>query len=511
MTRPAKNRPFDMEIGVRGDVADVVAVLNAPRHSPAVRSRWTVRRLLIASDLVMLLVAFLGAELFYRIDTGTTGRSLSVLAEFAVFAATLPLWVILASAHSLYRHDQDRISHSTAEEVAEILHLVTLGAWLLVTTALVTSWISVDPPKVTLFWVLAVPTLILGRLVVRAAVRRSPGFRQRLLLAGCGAPTDLVVRKISHHPEYGLDLIGVVSFGEEPPAVPSPSDGSRLEVGAIDEILDARAPDRVMVVTSDADNATIGKIVNAARRRGIRIDLIPHGYEVIGPRARLYFLEGLAMTGVGPMDWTKGSRFAKRAIDVVGSAMLLFMTAPVFAVVGFRIWRESGRPIFFRQTRLGAGLEPFTVLKFRSMAVDADQQQHADYMQRALTGRPDESSGGLFKMEHAQTTRIGQWIRRTSLDELPQLINVLRGEMSLVGPRPCVPYETEGYAPQDFDRFAVKPGLTGYWQVVARAHSTPREALDMDVMYVWNWSLGLDLVLLLRTPLAVYRQRRGTL
>ena len=167
--------------------------------------------------------------------------------------------------------------------------------------------------------------------------------------------------------------------------------------------------------------------------------------------------------------------------------------------------------MLFRQRRLGYDMRPFTVLKFRTMRVDTDQEEHRRYIESTLGHDASPNSNGLYKLDRSSSvTRVGRILRKTSLDELPQLFNILAGEMSLVGPRPCLDYETEGFAEHHFERFLVPPGLTGLWQVTARAKSTFGEALDMDVEYVRGWSLSLDLRLLLKTPLSLLRMRATT-
>ena len=153
-------------------------------------------------------------------------------------------------------------------------------------------------------------------------------------------------------------------------------------------------------------------------------------------------------------------------------------------------------------------MHEFTLLKFRTMREGTDDAPHREYLKQIMSVDALPSSNNLYKLERPDAvTRVGRWLRKTSLDELPQLINVVRGEMSLVGPRPAIPYELELYAPHHFERFVVPAGLTGLWQVEARAHSTFGEALELDVIYARSWSLGLDLRLLLRTPLLIFRKR----
>ncbi len=188
-------------------------------------------------------------------------------------------------------------------------------------------------------------------------------------------------------------------------------------------------------------------------------------------------------------------------MDIVVATIGIVITSPLLAFIAWRVHRDSEGPILFRQTRLGLDKHPFTALKFRTMRVDVDPAAHQKYIGDVMDARAAPNANGLYKLEQRDAvTPSGRWLRRTSLDELPQLFNVLRGEMSIVGPRPCIPYETDHFQPHHFERFVVRPGITGFWQVTARAHSTFAEALDMDVAYARGHSFALDLQLLLRTP-----------
>ena len=193
-----------------------------------------------------------------------------------------------------------------------------------------------------------------------------------------------------------------------------------------------------------------------------------------------------------------------RALDIVGSGILLIVLAPLFGLIALAVKLDSSGPALFRQRRLGHEIKPFTVHKFRTMEQGATEDQHREFVTDLINGQAPETSGPRFKMtEDPRVTRCGRLLRRSSLDELPQLWNVLRGEMSLVGPRPPIPYEVEQYPPHWFARFAAKPGLTGLWQVSGRSDVTLEEMVALDIEYIENRSLWLNLKLILLTVPAV--------
>jgi lipopolysaccharide/colanic/teichoic acid biosynthesis glycosyltransferase len=221
--------------------------------------------------------------------------------------------------------------------------------------------------------------------------------------------------------------------------------------------------------------------------------------------------ERISSAGIAPIRRSGVRRGVKRAIDVVGATIGLVLAAPLFVWAAWRIPRETPGPLFYRQRRLGQNMHEFTMLKFRTMAADTDDTPHRAYIERAMSNGNAPAGGELQKLDRVDVvTPAGRWLRRTSLDEVPQFINVLKGDMSLVGPRPCLAYETEYFAPRHYERFLMPAGITGLWQVQVRAYASFPEALEMDVKYVRNWSLGLDLKLLLRTPIEMLRQRRAT-
>jgi len=196
----------------------------------------------------------------------------------------------------------------------------------------------------------------------------------------------------------------------------------------------------------------------------------------------------------------------KRALDILGSSTALVALSPLFVSIAIAIKLTSPGPVLFKQTRIGRLGRPFTFLKFRSMHVDSDSSIHQQYVERLIRREIGDTGRGYKMNDDPRITPLGRWLRTTSLDELPQFLNVLRGEMSLVGPRPPIPYETENYAAWHRLRILeAKPGITGAWQVDGRSRTTFDEMVRMDLAYIRHRSLWLDLKILLRTPLAVFR------
>ena len=472
-----------------------------------VRRGWLLRRLLFVADVAGLCFAFCFAVVF----AFGGGDGFSLAPEAALFAASLPAWIVLAKLHGLYGRDEERADHSTVDDLVGVLHVVTLGTWFFALAGELTAAADPSLARLSIFWAAAIAFVTAGRAAARGACRRSVAYLQNTIIVGAGDVGQLVARKLLLHPEYGINLVGFVDAN---PRARRPELGHVALLGPVDrlpEIVDALDGERVVIAFSSARHDRTLDVVRALRDRDIQIDLVPRLFEVVGPKVDIHTVEALPLIGLPPVRLSPSSRLMKRTIDLVGALVLLLVTAPLFAFIAWRIKRDSPGPVFFRQERLGLNMRPFTVLKFRTMNTGTDDAVHRDYIRRTMSSGASVGDSGIYKLDRGDAvTRSGRWLRRTSLDELPQLINVLRGEMSLVGPRPCLPYETESFAPYHFERFLVPPGITGLWQVAARANSTFGEALDMDVSYARGWTLGLDLRLLGTTPFQVLRQRRAT-
>ena len=465
---------------------------------------------LVVADVVGLFAAFVATALAFGPGTGADNQ-LALAFEYALFGLTLPGWLLAAKLHELYDRDEERTDHSTIDDFVGVLHVITLGVWCLFFGAHVTGLADPELSKAVTFWAVAIVFVTAGRAAARAICRRHPAYAQRTLVVGADDVGQLVARKIRQHPEYGIDLIGLVDSEARP--LRDDLGGAQVvgEVARLEQLVEQHRIDRVVIAFSGEQMDHQAEIVGRLKSLDLQIDIVPRFYEVIGPKADLHAIEGLALIGLPSPKLLPFSRSLKRAVDIAGSLALLTVTAPIFAVAAWCVRRDSPGPVFFRQQRLGIGMQEFTALKFRTMRTDTDDAEHRDFIRKTMTAQALPHSNGIYKLDRSSAiTRSGRWLRKTSLDELPQLLNVLRGDMSLVGPRPCLRYETEHFRAHHFERFNVPAGITGLWQVTARAHSTFGEALDLDVAYARNWSLTLDLLLLLRTPFQLLRQRNAT-
>jgi exopolysaccharide biosynthesis polyprenyl glycosylphosphotransferase len=462
--------------------------------------------LLAASDAVALVAAFLVTIAAVPTAGGRNGVNAEGLALFVV---ALPAWFVAARLYGLYAADPARELLGRAGEWASVGRLMVAGTWLVLAVAWLTGMGQPATARLVVFAALAALFVVSGRAAVRVAARRRSVYSQSAVIVGAGEVGQLVARKLLHHPEYGIDLVG---FVDAPPKRVRREVAGVPVLGVMEDlaaIVRERDVDRVIVAFSTHNDGDVLAHVRPLIRQDVRVDVVPRMFEIIGPDSGLPDVEGIPLFSLESHGRSRLALRVKRAIDIAGASLGLLLAAPVFLWAAWRIPRETAGPVFFRQTRLGAGMNEFTMLKFRTMTVDADASGHRDFVRQSMNG--DAAAGELYKLDrHDVITPTGRWLRRSSLDELPQLWNVLRGDMSLVGPRPCLDYETEHFRPHHFERFGMPAGITGLWQVKARAHAPFAEALEMDVAYVRSWSLGLDLRLILRTPVEMLRQRKAT-
>jgi exopolysaccharide biosynthesis polyprenyl glycosylphosphotransferase len=339
------------------------------------------------------------------------------------------------------------------------------------------------------------------RLLVMAGARvmRRAGHNTRnVLIAGSGPRAAYVESVLLAHPEWGLRVVGFVD--DAPPRGGPAIDASRvLPLGAIEEILADQVIDEVIVAVPRKKLEDIVVVVDAATRAGVPITLLSDVFGDLLPAPRVKRFGALPALSFAPVHHPAGWLAMKRALDVVGAATLLTLAAPLIALSALAIKLSSPGPVFFHQVRCSLNGRLFRMPKLRTMVVDAEQR-------RAELAAHNEMDGPVIKMRHdPRVTAVGRFLRRFSLDELPQLWCVLRGDMSLVGPRPAIPSEVAAYRTAERRRLSMRPGLTCLWQVSGRNKIGFEDWVRLDLEYIDTWSFASDFLILLRTIPAVLR------
>jgi len=496
----------DVVVDGLGAAAEVARPQRTYERSRRQRRGWLVRRMLVLADVVGLTLAFLVTQLAF----GTTGSRNGIVGapEMLVFLCSLPVWIMIARLYRLYDADEERTHHPTTDDIVGVFHLVTIGTWVFFGFLWLTGLAHPQVSRVLTLWALAIVFVTAARAVARVFCRAQPSYVQRTIILGAGDVGQRAARKLLRHPEYGLELVGFVDARPKPrhddlddlPLIGQPTE--------LADIVSEHGIERVLVAFSNDSDEEMLAAVRSLNDFDLQIDIVPRLFELVTSSVKVDGLEGLPLVELPPVRLPRSSWLIKRTLDIVLSGFAIVLTAPLLAYIALRIRLDSPGPVFFRQIRLGRDQREFTALKFRTMRTDVDTDVHRAFIGEIMSEDTARRSNGLYKLERDDAiTKVGHWLRKTSLDELPQLINVVRGDMSLVGPRPCIPYETQYFEPHHFDRFLVPAGITGLWQVTARAHATFREALDMDVAYARGWSLSLDLRLLCRTPWQVLARR----
>jgi exopolysaccharide biosynthesis polyprenyl glycosylphosphotransferase len=469
------------------------------------RRGWIVRRALLAADVIGLLLAYSLAE----IVTGAPANSdkVSPWFELAGFLATIPLWLVLARLFGLYERDEERADHTTVDDATGVFVLVTVGVWLLIVLTWVTRLANPYMPKLLAFWVAAVVLVSLSRAVTRSCVRRSDAYQQNTVLVGAGDIAQLLASKIQRHHEYGINLLG---FVDEPPRSLRDDVGDLAVLGDIKElprVVDELDVERVIVAFAGQTQGKLLEDLRLLRTKDVQIDVVPRFFDIVGPGADFHAIEGFPLVGLPAARLPRSSVMLKRALDFAGSAAGLLLLLPLFAFVAVRIKLDSPGPVFYRHERVGRGGRRVDVFKFRTMKLESsrgeryggDEAEHAfSELMANPTLREEWEASYKFK-DDPRVTRFGAFLRRTSIDELPQFINVLLGDLSLVGPRPVTIEEIDRYGAAGRELLNVKPGITGYWQINGRSDLDYADRVRLDLAYVGDWSLGLDLSILGKT------------
>jgi exopolysaccharide biosynthesis polyprenyl glycosylphosphotransferase len=469
------------------------------------RRGWLVRRALLAADVAGLGGAFAVADLLYQAHSNKAG-ALSPSVETAMFLLSLPFWVVAIKLYGLYDKDEERTDHSTTDDFSRMFHLLTVCTFLFYAVARLASWWSLEFAKLFVFWIIAIAGVTILRVAARAYCRRHITYLQNAIIIGAGDVGQTIARKLLKHPEYGINLVGFVDANprerqhglEHLTLLGNPDDLPRLI-----RLLDVERV--IYAFAAESHNESI-EMIRKLNELGVQVDVVPRFFELLSPTADVHAIEGLPIWSLPSTTLSRSSLALKRTLDLAGASLALALLSPVMVAISVAIRFDSPGPIFFRQTRVGIRGRTFEIWKFRTMTADAEARKHEfAHLNKHLAPGGDPR---MFKIDRdPRVTRTGEFLRRTSLDELPQLFNVLLGEMSLVGPRPLILDEDRFVSDWGMRRLELRPGLTGLWQVLGRDEIGFEEMTRLDYLYVTDWSLANDLALIVRTIPVVARRR----
>jgi exopolysaccharide biosynthesis polyprenyl glycosylphosphotransferase len=472
----------------------------APRH----RRRALVTTALLASDAIAILAAgFLATVLRFGnlVSENVQFEGLtSTISYWELSILIVPLWIVFLALARLYDLDAVNAGLSMSGRVTRALSLGFVG---LVVLTYLAKLPGVSRPWSLLDWALAVVLVLVGRGAVNFAVtwaRQTGRLLYPTLVVGSNAEAADILRLLRADRSAGLVPVGCLAssqgdrLGLDFVAGDVPIVGTARDLPAI--MLENRI-DAVVIASSAFDHDVVARMIAELRSVDADVHISSGLFEVLTSRVVVTEVAGVPLVTVKGISLTKGNQLAKRAFDLLVSAVVVIVGLPIWLAIALAIKLTSRGPILYAQERVGINGTRFGMLKFRSMYVDADERL-AEIM------KSNEATGPLFKIkDDPRITPAGIWLRKFSLDEFPQIINVLKGEMSLVGPRPPLPREVSSYSMHDWRRLEVVPGMTGLWQVSGRSSLTFDEMVRLDLFYIENWSIGLDVTLIFRTIPAV--------
>jgi exopolysaccharide biosynthesis polyprenyl glycosylphosphotransferase len=404
--------------------------------------------------------------------------------------AGVPILVVCAKLTGLYDRDESLLRKTTLDEAPKLLQLATLCALV--------AWLAgglivrgqLDRHEAMVLWLALAVFLLLARTVSRAISLRIAAA-ERCLFIGDEMSAETIRAKLTGHGGVKADVVAHLDLDKVAPwSTDSFSEARLAEIRDLAQTLDVH---RAIIAPRSVDAGEMLNLVRTLKAVGVRVSVLPRLLEVVGSSVEFDDLHGVTVMGVRRFDLTRSSAAFKRTFDLIGASVGLLAVSPLLAVIAVAIKLDSRGPVFFRQQRVGRHGHRFQMLKFRTMVPDAEA------LKDGLRDR-NEAQEGLFKIaEDPRVTRVGRLLRRSALDELPQLWNIVRGEMSLVGPRPLVIDEDQRIAGWHRRRLELMPGMTGPWQILGPARVPLREMVAIDYLYVANWSLWSDIKILLRT------------
>lgn len=413
----------------------------------------------------------------------------------------LAVWLVTLRGCGLYQLDRLGLG----EEIARLLQSLIVLLGILLSITFFYRGFSYSRGFTLLFVPLLVGFTFLGRLSLRLVLRKLMSMGsvgRRVLLVG-RSPVAEHLSKIAISADSPLEVAGVLDDEEVAGTVVG---GTTVLGGTVDLEKVARSTNArgIIITTSKLNEAAQLALLDTCLALDLEWEVVPSVYELMLDRVRFDMVGGVPVLGLKRPNIRGVNRILKRAFDIAVSSAMLLLLSPLMALVALAVKLGSKGPVFFKQTRVGEGGRPFEFIKFRSMRVDADDGDHRKYTKEWIENGKAACDGDdgekVYKIKHdPRVTKLGTFIRKYSIDELPQLLNVLRGDMSLIGPRPPIPYEVEVYREWHRRRLEGPQGITGLWQVSGRNRLSFDEMVKLDIEYIENWSISLDIKILLRT------------
>ena len=519
---------------IRGEIVKAERVGERQIDARAVRvaaraPRWAVplvKALLVVADVVLISLSFIAA--FYvrhyeSIVQRAASGSFSWSPAFAPYAVLLPFVIpirlLLLRYYDLYRV---RGEFSFVEDMARVFKAIAIGSLLIVAAAFMYRGgvayrtFSYSRGIFLLDFFLALASVGLVRTLLRTSqilVRRRGINLIPTLIVGRGAEASQCIREMRARPELGYRVIGLVENGPFDSGAPSYFEGVPVigDLKSLPEVIRESGANEVIISDpSVPGEALFDVMIQTGRRRGVEFRIAPTLLNCLPSKTEIDQVGSLPMVTLFRSPLSSAARIVKRAADLIIASLALLILAPLWLLIALLIKLDSRGAVFYKQERVGMDGRVFLFFKFRTMHAGVDDAEHREFQRKYIKGQPDSNQGDgkrpAYKLRaDRRVTRLGHVLRRTSLDELPQLFNVLRGDMSIVGPRPPIPYEVESYELWHRKRLDMKPGITGLWQVSGRNRLAFDEMVRMDLYYIENWSLLLDVKIILQTLPVMWR------
>ncbi len=500
-------------------------IVRAPSRAP----HWvipTIKAVLVVTDTLIAALSFVAA--FYLREGGAIFRQTSVdsfgwSARFAPYAA-LMLFVGLIRVLSLRYYDLYRLrgEFSFVDDGIRVFKSTAIGSLLIVAAAFLYRGgfhyraFSYARSVFVIDFLIALGSFYTIRLLLRSS---QTFFRSRgvnlipTLVVGRGPEAAFCIKEMRERPSLGYRVIGAVDIGAPRSQAPETYEGVPVisDLAGLPEAIRESQANEIIIADSHVDgDALFDVMMRCGRRRGVEFRIAPSLFNCLPSKTEVDQIGALPMIRLFREPLSDFARGTKRISDIVIASLTLALLSPFWLLIALLIKFDSKGPVFYAQERVGMDGRIFVVYKFRTMRTDADSDIHREYQRKFIAGHAEANVGDAkrpaYKLrDDPRITRVGRVLRRLSLDEVPQLFNVLRGDMSIVGPRPPIPYEVEAYELRHRKRLDMKPGLTGLWQVSGRNRLPFEEMVKLDLFYIENWSLLFDLKIILRTVLVMLR------